>query len=148
MYRDIDVDVPKNLSMKQVKKLEKEISRVSSKNKGRCGKMFELKTIVEGPKKGGQEALAVKNPSNGEVVVNRKDVKKVTLENCLDVLNNNKPDEGLAESVETTKSIFKEIFKSKDGDFEVTEEVFEEVLNNLEKRTTELMTSLPKPVKN
>ena len=141
VYRDTDVDGSKNLSMKQVEKLEEAISKVSSGNKGRCGKVFEMKTIVEGPKKAGQEALAVKNPSNGEVVVNSKEVKKVTLKYCLDVLNNNKPDDGVAESVKITNNIFKEIIKSKDEEFEVTEDVFEEVLNNLEKKIKELMTS-------
>ena len=150
MYRDTDVDGPKSLSMKQVEKLEEAISKVSSGNKGRCGKVFEMKTIVEGPKKAGQEALAVKNPSNGEVVVNSKEVKKVTLKYCLDVLNNNEPDDGVAESVEITNSIFKEIIKSKDGEFEVTEDGFEEVLNNLEKknkRTYDFLTKASKEFK-
>ena len=68
-----------------------------------------MKTIIEGPKKAGQEALAVKNPKDGEVVVNSKEIKKVTLEYCLDVLNNNKPDIEVCKSVELTESIFKEI---------------------------------------
>jgi hypothetical protein len=65
-----DEEGPRKLLIKQVEKLEEAIKQVSKENKSRCGRVFEMKTIVDCPKKGGQEALAIKDPKNNEVVVN------------------------------------------------------------------------------
>ena len=42
-----DDEGPRKLSMKQVEKLEEAIKKVSAGNKSRCGKVFEMRAIVE-----------------------------------------------------------------------------------------------------
>ena len=123
----------KDISHKILEHMEEQINKITNdKNKGRCGQIYKVRELVEGPKKAGQEAQAIKDPSNGEIVVNTKEIKRVTLDHCLKVLTNNEPHESVVDIVDTKNKAVEEIMKSKGGDFEVTEEAFEEVMKNLE----------------
>ena len=93
-----------------------------------------IRELVEGPKKSGQEAQAVKNPANGEIVVNTKEIKRITLNHCLQVLKNNEPHESVRDIVSTKNEAVDEIMKSEEGDFEVTKDSFEEVMSKLESK--------------
>ena len=123
----------KDISQKILEHMEEQINKITNdKNKGRCGQIYKVRELVEGPKKAGQEAQAIKDPSNGEIVVNTKEIKRVTLDHCLKVLKNNEPHESVVDIVDTKNKAVEEIMKSKGGDFEVTEEAFEDVMKNLE----------------
>ena len=62
----------KELMRKQSDKMEAEILKVTSSKLGRCGKVFKMREVVAGPKKGGQEAKAVKH--------SRSEIRMVGLE--------------------------------------------------------------------
>ena len=84
--------------------MEELINRITNdKNKRRCGQIYKIKELVEGPKKSGQEGQAIKDPGNCEIVVNSKEIKRVTLEHCLKVLKNNEPHKSVSEIVKTRK---------------------------------------------
>ena len=90
----------KDISLKVLERMEEQINKITQdKNKGRCGQIYKVRELVEGPKKSGQEGQAIKNPANGEIVVNTKEIKRVTLEHCLKVLKNNEPHESVREIV-------------------------------------------------
>ena len=61
--------------------------------KGRTVKTFEMKNIVAGKKKAGQESQAIKDPETGDLVVSNVKIKEVTLKYCLNTLKNNDPEE-------------------------------------------------------
>ena len=50
-----------------------------------------MREVVAGPKKQQQEAHAVKDSKNGKIVVSTEEIKRVNLEHCLKVLQNNVP---------------------------------------------------------
>ena len=60
---------------------------------GRVGQIMKMRSIVAGPKKKGQEAIALKDSRSGELVVSTSEIKRVTTEYCQDLFNNNKPSE-------------------------------------------------------
>ena len=92
----------KDISLKVLERMEEQINKITQdKSKGRCGQIYKVRELVEGPKKSGQEGQAIKNPANGEIVVNTKEIKRVTLEHCLKVLKNNEPHESVTEKVKT-----------------------------------------------
>ena len=47
-------------------------------NKVKEGTMFKLKIRLGGPKKGGQEPMAIRDPNTNDLVVSTEDIKRVT----------------------------------------------------------------------
>ena len=86
-------DEAKELMRKQSEKMNADIKKVTASKLGRCGKVFKTRKVVAGPKKGGQEALAVKDSRSGELVVANSEIRRAGLEYCLDTLTYNKPTE-------------------------------------------------------
>ena len=67
----MEEDEAKEISQKILEQMEDQINRITQdRSKGRCGQIYKVRELVEGPKKSGQEAQAVKDPANGEIVVN------------------------------------------------------------------------------
>ena len=66
--------------------MEGEILKIKSQKLGRVGAIFKMKEVVNGPKKGGQEPSAIKDPKTGDLVVSSEEIKKVTLAYCVDNL--------------------------------------------------------------
>ena len=124
----------KELGLKQLEKLEAQINKITSSSCNRCGQIYKVKELIEGPKKSGQESQAIKDPKTGELVVSTSEIKKITLEHCLNVLKNNEPAEDVEEIVKTKNKAVEEIMKSNDGEFVVSEESFEEVMSDLERK--------------
>ena len=124
----------KRLSKKEMAKLEEHINKIVTGSNNRCGNVFKMKNMVEGSKKSGQEAQAIKDPKTGDLVVASSEIKKVTLEYCLEVLSNNEPNEENKDAVDLKEELIQEIMENKDGKFHVTEEAFERVMDNLEKK--------------
>ena len=64
-----------------------------AKKKGNCGAVFRLKAKVIGEKKEGAEAIAIKNPANGNMVYDPEEIKTISLKYCQELLKDKKPDE-------------------------------------------------------
>ena len=79
---------------RQTLRLEKEIKKIKEGGRGRCGQIFKIAQIVQGPKKPGPEAHSVKHPATGELVVATKEIQKVFLNHCKEVLESNPIEEG------------------------------------------------------
>ena len=78
------------LLKEQGDKLEKEINQIKAQGKGRLTRIFRMKQKVLGGKKVGQEPSAVRDPSTGDLMVSSSDIKRTTLQYCIDNLKNNK----------------------------------------------------------
>ena len=77
------------LLKKQGDKLEKEINDIKVQGKGRLTRSFRMKQKVLGGKKAGMEPSAIRDPSSGDLMVSSADIKKTTLQYCVDNLKNN-----------------------------------------------------------
>ena len=53
---------------------------------GRVGQVFKMKGNISGQKKAGTEPHAIKDPDRDELLVANKDIKKATLNYCVDNL--------------------------------------------------------------
>ena len=78
--RDLD------LIKRQSKKIEDEIVKLTSEKRGKVINIFKMKENIMGPKKGGQDPTAIRDPETGELVVSNEKIKEVTLSYCVDNL--------------------------------------------------------------
>ena len=110
-----------------------EIKKIKEGSRGRCGQIFKIAQLVQGPKKAGPEAHSVKHPETGELVVATKQIQKVFLNHCKKVLESNPIAEGFEEETEV-KEILNEIRMTEvTGHFEPTEEAFDRVVEKFRK---------------
>ena len=71
--------------------IEDAINEIKAEKHGRIANVHKIQELVVGPKKQQQEAHAVKDSKTGKLVVSTKEIKRVNLEHCLNVLKNNVP---------------------------------------------------------
>ena len=90
---------------RQSERLEREINKITSRGSGKCGQIFRIVEAVQGPKKPGPEAHSVVNPKTGELVVATKEIQKVFLNHCKEVLMENPVEEGFKEEVEQKEKL-------------------------------------------
>ena len=120
---------------RQSAKIEKEIDKIREENRGRCTQVFKMKELVVGPKKGNQEAHAIKDPENGELVVGTEEIKKVSLKHCVDVLRKNEADEEAKELIEYKSKLHDlRMSRKPSSELEVGKGVFNKVMKNYEKK--------------
>ena len=72
--------------MKYTLKHRKRSQQDKKKEKGFIGRIFKMKAAISGNKRSRQEAMVVRNPKNGELAVSANEIKKVTLDYCVDNL--------------------------------------------------------------
>jgi len=70
------------LLKEQAKQIEEEILKVKDDNKGKVGRVYAMKRMVNGGKKETQEPVAIRDPDSGELVVAAEEIKRVTLKYC------------------------------------------------------------------
>ena len=80
------------LLKRQSDKIENEILKIKSQKLGRVGNIFKMKEVISGPKKGVQEPTAIRDPTNGELVVSGEKIKNVTLAYCVQNLTKKSED--------------------------------------------------------
>ena len=99
--------------------------------------MLRIRKNIIGPKKAGQEAPTIIDPSTGELVVISKNIQKVTLKYCENYLKGNKQDESLAEMVKQIRITQLKEREDVDEDRLVVDiEDFYNVLNKFQKKNT------------
>ena len=117
------------LIRRQSQKMEDEVIRIKSQNLGRAGSIFKMKEVINGPKKGGQEPTAIKNPITGELVVSNEEIKKVTLAYCVDNLTKKSTNTDVEKEKDLRKTVHELRMKEEDTEeLEIGWKDFEEVL--------------------
>ena len=128
-------DTDEELIKRQSKKIEEEILKVKSQKLGRVGMVFKMKELVNGPKKGGQEPTAIRHPKTNELVVANEEIKKVTLDYCVDNLTKTKRNQGQIYQLRNNLNELRMKDKDDEG-FEIVEADFNEVLRKFNSKTT------------
>ena len=100
----------KKLVKNQREKLENEIAKLKDMKtkKGKSAVVFKLKENVLGSKKAQQEPAVVKDPDTEKLVTDVEEIKRISLEYCVDLLTNRKPKPGYEEIIEKKKEIHEE----------------------------------------
>ena len=75
------------------KKIEEEILEIKQLKHGRCSKVFQMKSRISSNKKSNQDAHAIKDPTTGDIVLSKEEIKRVCLEYNCGVLKNNEPED-------------------------------------------------------
>ena len=73
----------------QSKRPEDEINNVKKTGVGRMARVFKLKQMIVGNKKAGQEPAAIKDPETGDMLVASSDIRRASLNYCVNNLKNN-----------------------------------------------------------
>ena len=69
--------------------IEDDINKLKAEKYGRVTNVFKMAETVGGGKKQREEAHAIMDPKTNEVVVATEEIKRITLEHCVNVLKNN-----------------------------------------------------------
>ena len=94
-----------------------------------------MKEIVSGSKKGPQEPHAVKDANTDELVVASTEIKRVTLNHCMNTFKHSHPHEDVEALVNVVNSVHEtRMVEGEEEPFVVTEDDFEELLKRLEKK--------------
>ena len=95
----------RDIKTKETERLEAEIIKVKAMKQGRAGKVFKMREVISGEKKSGKEAHAILDPKTNKMVVANEEIRKVTLQYCLNVLEKNKPEEEVKQLVELKEKV-------------------------------------------
>jgi hypothetical protein len=79
----------RELLRKQTEKAEEELTKLKENSKGSAN-VFKIVQAIQGPKKGGSmDAYSITDPETGKLAVSGKEIKRISLEYCKEVLTNN-----------------------------------------------------------
>ena len=80
------------LLKRQSAKIESEINKITSSNGGgRVGNVFKMRKMIAGQRKDIQEPTAIKDPETDKIVMEADEIKKVTLQYCVNNLKSRNP---------------------------------------------------------
>ena len=91
----------------QLKDYEKKLKslRQLKTEKGKSAAVFKLKEKIVGSKKVGQEAVSMKDPISGELIVDNDKLKEASVNYVSNLLTNRSPLEDFKEEFETTEAL-------------------------------------------
>ena len=117
------------LQQQQLDLIEKAINFIKSGKHGRKKNVHKMREVEAGPKKQQQEAHAVKDSKTRKTVVSTEEIKRVNLEHCLEVLNNNVPKPEIVPLLKFQSDLHNIMMEEhEDDDTNVTEEEFNEIV--------------------
>ena len=123
-----------DLVRERAKKIESEVNEMKESNKGRVGNIIQLSKSINGNKKGGMEAQAVKHPESGKLLGTPEEIKSAVLLHCTKVLENNKPEEGFEKEIKLKDSLHDirmSDYDNETSDFKVDIELFNNVIKKV-----------------
>ena len=102
----------------------------TAKIKGRSASVFKLKEMIVGSKKQKQEPSSVKDTKSNKEVFDVDNIKKKTLEYCVDLLTNRQPRDDFLNDVESKNSIHdvRMEIRNADDEMEYSEDLFNEAI--------------------
>ena len=135
--RDIEKNIAEQLLSQQRKNLENEISKLKEvkARKGKAAAIFYLKDKIVGSKKTQQEPAVIKHPVTKKCVTDTKEIKRISLKYCVDLLTNREPREGFEEIIDMKRKVQEKRMSERiDDDFEFTREFFDNCLDAIKKK--------------
>ena len=124
----------KELLERQIQHVEESVSEIERKGPSKVGRIYEISKQIKGIEKGAAQATAIKDPTNGKLIVDREAIKKRTIEYCKEVLTKNEPAKEFKAIAMLKQKLHdgRMIEKLEEG-FSVDKEVFDKVLNKFKK---------------
>ena len=125
------------LLKEQGDKLEKEINEIKLQGRGRLTRIFKMKQKVLGSKKTSQEPSAIRDPASGDLLVASADIKRSTLQYCVNSLKNN----AVSKNVETIQKLKEYMHQLRlvekiTEEIEIDKDEFDNLLNHFSKKDT------------
>ena len=119
----------------QLQELEDDINKLKAEKHGTVTNVFKMAEKVGGAKKQKEEAHAMKDPETGETVVSPNEIKRLSLEHCVKVLQKN-PIEAEAELwVEIESKLHESMMKDDKNKVDnIEKEEFDEVVSKFKKK--------------
>ena len=101
VLKEIDGKLATHLLQKQRQAFETELESIRNLKytKGRSAAIFSLRTTIVGSKSSKQEATVLIDPKSKSEVTTPEDIKRVSLQYCVDLLTNRKPKEDYIEDI-------------------------------------------------
>ena len=123
------------LLKEQGDKLEKEINEIKLQGKGRLTRIFKMKQKVLGSKKTSQEPSAIRDPASGDLLVSNADIKRTTLQYCVNNLKNN----AVSKNVETIQKLKEymhqlRLVENNTEEIEIDKDEFDNLMNHFSKK--------------
>ena len=102
-----------------------------------------MREVISGAKKVRKEAHALIDTKTKKLVVANSEIKKVTLDYCLDVLKNNEPAAEVTELVRLKEMVHEMRMndKERDEDYEISDSDFFETVEKFEAKKADLTNS-------
>ena len=97
----VDKEIPNELKKVRKENFEKKINSIVNvkKKKGNCAAIFQLKEDVVGSKSTPNEATILIDPKTNSEVNSVKEIKRISLQYCQELLTNRKPSEGFEDII-------------------------------------------------
>ena len=107
-----------------MKTVEAELDKIKETKNGKAGQIWKIREKVLGGKRNKMLPTAIVDPKTNKLVVNKDTIKEVTLQYCVDTLNNNTPEVGFETIIKEKKEKVKQLLEVKEGSFESSLETF------------------------
>ena len=118
----------------QVRRVDKELEELKKKGQSKIGQVFQIAKSIRGKEKECVKAHAIKDPNNGNLIVNQDDIKTVSVKYCKKVLEKNAAHTGYEELASVKVKLHE---KRMDNDnrkgFMAEKEVYDNVLYKFKK---------------
>ena len=146
--KDINNEIAEQLLKDQRRNLEKkliDIKEVKTK-KGKTAAIFRLKEDIVGSKKEKQEATSFKNPKSMKEVFEVKQIKKVSLEYCVQLLTNRNPKDDYFDDVMLKNLVHDSRMNEtiNDDDIKFSSSLFYNTLDGLRKENNNKFVTITK----
>ena len=114
--------------------MDESIKNIEESTGNRVGRIFKIAREIKGIENGAGQANAIKHPISGKLVVNKEEIKEVSLEYCKEVLTKNEPDEEFKTMAKMKELLHEQRMKQRLGEgFKAEKDVFNNIIEKFKK---------------
>ena len=111
--------------------------------KGLDNKMYKLRSILNGPKHAKQDPCAINHPETGELITNREEIKRISLEHNKKILTKNKIHAEDEQEIENQKAAHRDIMEKNDKDlWTLSFDTFKRVIKKIKDKDKNMYKAL------
>ena len=124
----------KQLLENQMKQVDTAVKHIEESGLHKVGKIFKISKEIKGIDKGTSQANAIKHPTSGKLIVEKEEIKKISLEYCMQVLTKNKPDKEYETMAKMKQILHEKRMEMKIGEgFMAEKEIFDKIIDKFKK---------------
>ena len=136
----LDDKISQSIKRQQKANIDREFSKIKNtiKNKGRVSAMFNLREQKLGSKIKSQDPAAIKCPKSNNIIHDPKEIRKHTLQYCVNLLENKLPNKDYEELFQLKKEVHEMRMGEPDSEkFTLTEDMFNKALKDIVKKNND-----------